>query len=84
MLFRSVQVDFNPTVTPPPGVDLSVDPTNLIRVTITRTLQNGLIRFLGPLAPSISTIRAAGTAAIIDHVSPIPIIVMHRLSFAGM
>jgi len=58
-----------------PGVNLSAsDPVNLIKVTVQRTLTTGLIRFVGP---SLSTIKASGTAAIIDVVSPIPIIVTH-------
>jgi Flp pilus assembly protein TadG len=68
----TVYVEFG---VPTPGVQLtSVDPVNVIRVTITRTLQTGLIRFVGP---STSTIKATAVAAIVDVVNPIPILVLH-------
>jgi hypothetical protein len=59
-----------------PGVDdlLSNGEVNLIKVTVQRTMTTGLIRFVGP---SLATISASGTAAIVDVVSPIPIIVTH-------
>jgi Flp pilus assembly protein TadG len=58
------------------GVGLSGDdPINLARVTVQRELANGLIRFVG--GPATSTIKAIGTAAIVDVVSPTPIIVTH-------
>lgn len=68
----AVYVEFG---VPTPGVQLTtVDPVNVIRVTITRTLQTGLIRFVGP---STSTIKATAVAAIVDVVNPIPILILH-------
>jgi hypothetical protein len=67
-----VDVDFP---TSAPGVNLSgTDAVNLIRVAVYRTLNNGLIRFVGP---ATSQIKAIGVAAIIDVVAPVPIIVTH-------
>ena len=58
-----------------PGVSLSMgDPVNLIKVTVQRNVSTGLLRFLGP---SLATINASATAAIIDVISPVPIIVTH-------
>jgi Flp pilus assembly protein TadG len=56
------------------GVTLCSDATNLTRVTIFRTINTGLLRFLGP---STGKIVAQGTAACVDVVSPVPIIVLH-------
>jgi hypothetical protein len=68
----SVYVDFPGSA---PGVSLSpTDNPALIRVSITRNLQTGLIRFLGP---SVAGISAQGMAAILDVVAPVPIIVTH-------
>ncbi|MEP6961518.1 MAG: pilus assembly protein TadG-related protein, partial [Acidobacteriota bacterium] len=67
-----VAVDFP---TSAPGVNLSAaDTPNMVRVTITRTVDAGLIRFV---SAATSTIRAAATAAIVDVVSPTPILVLH-------
>ena len=67
-----VDVDFPGSAS---GVSLSpTDTPNLVRVTVTRTVSTGLIRFIGP---SLSTIRAAATAAIVDVVSPTPILILH-------
>jgi hypothetical protein len=72
----TVRVEFNPTVTVSGIAGLSsVDPTNLIRVTITRTLGNGLIRMLG--GPATSLTKATATAAIMEETATIPIIVTH-------
>ncbi len=58
-----------------PGVTLStVDPVTVIRATVQRTLNTGLIRFLGP---STSMVKAIGIAAIVDVVAPVPILVTH-------
>jgi Flp pilus assembly protein TadG len=70
----TVTVDFNPTVTVS-GVTLSdTDPTNLARVTISRTLQTSFLRLFGT---NTGTIRAAGTAGIVLANAPIPIVVTH-------
>lgn len=70
----TVFVEFNPTVTAP-GVALSgSDPTNLIRVTVSRAVPTTLMRLFGA---TTSTITAKATAAILDIHSPIPIIVTH-------
>jgi hypothetical protein len=67
-----VTVDFPTSAA---GVNLSAsDPVNLIRVTVQRTVQPGLMKLLGA---SSSVIRARATAAIVDVVSPVPIIVTH-------
>ena len=69
------------TVTPnPTGVTVtglsptSTDPINMLQVTVQRSVNTTLIRFLGP---SASTIKATGIAAIVQVVSPIPIIITH-------
>ncbi|HUS06577.1 MAG TPA: pilus assembly protein TadG-related protein [Bryobacteraceae bacterium] len=71
-----VTVNFpNPPAAAVPGVTLSTsDPTSVIKVTVQRTLNTGLIRLLGP---STSTIQAAATAAIVDLFAPIPILITH-------
>ncbi len=68
----TVVVDFP---TSAPGVSLSAaDTPNLIQVTITRSVSTGLIRMV---APSAATVKAAATAAIVDVVAPVPILVLH-------
>jgi Flp pilus assembly protein TadG len=58
-----------------PGVNLSsTDNPNLVEVTITRSVTTGLIRFV---APAVATVRAQATAAIVNIVQPVPIIVTH-------
>ena len=58
-----------------PGVNLSdSDPVNQIRVTIARAMPTSFMRLLG--SNSI-TIKAAGTAAIVDVLAPVPILVLH-------
>jgi putative Flp pilus-assembly TadE/G-like protein len=47
---------------------------NIVRVTINRTLNNGLMRLFGA---STATVKAIGAAAIVNVVSPIPILVLH-------
>ena len=60
---------------PLPGVDLSdEDNPPAVRVTITRTVDTTLMRFVGP---STAAIAAQATAAILKVVSPVPIIVLH-------
>lgn len=59
----------------PPGVTLSSsDPVNLLRVTVSRNVKTTLMQFLGPSIPQIS---ATATAAIVDVLAPVPIIVTH-------
>jgi Flp pilus assembly protein TadG len=68
----TVVVDFPSTA---PGVALSgADTPNMVQVTVTRTVHNGIVRFV---SPALSTIRASATAAIVDVVSPTPILVLH-------
>lgn len=79
----TVTVDVPTSV--PPGVTLSSDPVNLLRVTVQRNVNTTLMRFLGT---SVSTIKATATAAIVEIPSAIPIIVTHpslggALSFNG-
>jgi hypothetical protein len=68
----TVVVDFPGSA---PGVSLSpTDTPNLVRVTVTRDVHNGIVRFV---APALSTIRASATAAIVDVIAPTPILVLH-------
>jgi Putative Flp pilus-assembly TadE/G-like len=68
----TVTVDFP---TSAPGVTLSAtDPVNLLRVTVQRSVGTTLMRLLGPAA---TTVTATATAAIVNVVSPVPIIVTH-------
>jgi len=67
-----VHVDFPAS---DPGTTLSAsDPVALCRVTVIRTVNTSLMRFLGP---ATSKVAAQGTAAIVDVVAPVPIIVTH-------
>ncbi len=60
-----VTVDFPTTAA---GVTLStVDPVNLIRVRITRTLPTGLIQFVGPSTSKITATATAAILAIASH-----------------
>jgi Flp pilus assembly protein TadG len=72
----TVSVDFPDAATV--GISTSSlstsDPVNIIRVTVQRQVSTTLIRFLGP---STATIKARGTAAIVEVPSAIPIIVTH-------
>jgi Flp pilus assembly protein TadG len=54
--------------------DLSSDPINRLTVTVQRSVPTTLIRMLGPTA---STISATGTAAIVNVISPTPIVITH-------
>jgi hypothetical protein len=67
------------------GSPFSSDPVNEVKVTVSRTLNTGLIRFLGP---ATSTIKATATAATVAVASPVPILIMHptltgALTFGG-
>ncbi len=69
---ETVLVDFPETVD---GVALSDDDDPAaIGVTVTRTVDTGLVRFLGT---SLATVRARAIAVITDVFSPVPIIVLH-------
>ena len=69
-----VTVDF-PADSAAPGVNFSsTDPTNLIRVTVQRTVSTTLMALLGPKA---STISASAMAGIVDVLAPVPILVTH-------
>jgi Flp pilus assembly protein TadG len=72
----TVKVDFgsNSSSWAPSGIALSTDPTNLVRVTVTRQVDTTFIRFLGP---STSTIKAQAIAAILSQISPIPMVLTH-------
>jgi Flp pilus assembly protein TadG len=67
----TVAVDYPATVA---GVTLSSDPVPAIRVTVTRTLNTGLIRFLGS---AISSVRAIGVAAIVNQSNRVPLLITH-------
>lgn len=54
-----------------PGVE---DSLSLIRVTVQRTVPTTFMRLLGP---GSGTIAASATAAIVDTLSPVPIVVLH-------
>ncbi len=67
----TVTVDFPATIA---GVPLSSDPVPAIRVTVRRTLNTGLIRFIGPSTASVSAIAVA---AIVNQMSRVPLLVTH-------
>jgi hypothetical protein len=70
----TVQVSF-PASTAAPGVALSGSaPTNLIKVSVSRSVNTTLMRLLGPTA---TTVTATAMAAIVDVVAPVPILVTH-------
>jgi Flp pilus assembly protein TadG len=58
-----------------PGVALSAsDPTNLIKVTISRDVNTTLLRLLGS---TVTTMKATAMAAIVNVIAPVPILVTH-------
>jgi Putative Flp pilus-assembly TadE/G-like len=67
----TVTVDYPTAIA---GVALSSDPVPAIRVTVRRTLNTGLIRFIGPATTSISAI---GVAAIVNQINRVPLLVTH-------
>lgn len=70
----TVTVDF-PSDSVVPGVKFSgSDPTNLIRVTVQRSVKTTLMGMLGQTA---STISATAMAGIVDVPAPVPIIITH-------
>lgn len=76
--FNSTSTSDTVTYEPnPSGVsisNLSSDSVNRLRVTVSRTVPTTLMRLLGPPA---TTVSASGTAAIVNVLSPVPIIVTH-------
>src|SRR5882757_204988 len=70
----TVTVSFPPD-SAAPGVSFSgSDPTNLIQVTVQRTVGTTLMHLLGP---ATSTVKATAMAAIVDVFAPVPILVTH-------
>ncbi|MCU1337808.1 MAG: hypothetical protein JWO19_3389 [Bryobacterales bacterium] len=67
----TVTIDYPATVA---GVPLSSDPAPAIRVTVRRTLNTGLIRFLGP---STSSIAGIAVAAIVNQANRVPLLITH-------
>lgn len=58
-----------------PGVNLSTGlPIRLVQATVTRSVSTTLMRLLGPTA---TTVKATAMAAIVDVVTPTPIVVTH-------
>ena len=74
----TVAVTF-PADTAFPGVAFSSDPVNLITVSVSRQVNTTLMRLLGP---TVTTVTATATAAIVSVVAPTPILVTHP-SLAG-
>ncbi len=69
-----VDVSF-PATSTAPGVRLSPDfAPNLVSVTIRRTVDSTLMRFLGP---STANVRVSATAACVQDDNPVPILVLH-------
>ena len=58
-----------------PGISFAPGGDNLIRVTITRTLDTTLMRLLGTV--NTTTAKAIAVAAIVDVMAPVPILVLH-------
>ena len=54
---------------------LSSDPVNLIRVSVTRSVNNGIIRLLG--ASATTPVTAVAVAAIVSVQSPTPLLITH-------
>ena len=71
----TVTLDFPASTTAPPGVTLSSDSVNFIKVTVARQVPTTLMRFLG--AANNTTIKATAWAAITLVVSPTPIVITH-------
>jgi hypothetical protein len=62
----------------PAGVTLSSassDPVSWMKVTVTRNVPTSLMRFVG--LTTSTTVKAVGTAAIVNVMSPVPIVVLH-------
>ncbi|HYM12900.1 MAG TPA: pilus assembly protein TadG-related protein [Bryobacterales bacterium] len=73
----TVHVEFPPG-SAEPGVNLfTAYPVNLIRVTIIRPVKTSLMGLLGS---SLSGVAAQATAAIVQVVEPVPILVLHPFS----
>jgi len=77
----TVVIDF-PASSAAPGVNLSgEDPVNLIRATVDRDLNTGLMQILGS---NTSHVKAIAIAAIVDVVAPVPILVTHPTRSGAM
>ncbi|MGI8959730.1 MAG: pilus assembly protein TadG-related protein [Bryobacteraceae bacterium] len=70
----TVTVDFPSAATVGVPTAPLASPATLIRVKVQRNVDTTLMRLLGP---TVSTISASGTAAIVSTVSPVPIIITH-------
>lgn len=57
-----------------PGIAFSSDPIHLVQATVSRNVSTTLMRLLGPTA---TTVQATAMAAIVNVVTPIPIVVTH-------
>jgi Putative Flp pilus-assembly TadE/G-like len=79
----TVTVDFPSaaTVGVPSGSLSTTDPVNLIRVTVARNVPTTFAKFISSFLP---TVRASATAAIVDVMSPVPILVTHPTMSAAM
>lgn len=68
----TVTIDFP---TSAPGVTLSgSDPVNLLRATVQRNVSTTFLRMLGP---STLPIKATATAAIVNVIAPVPLVITH-------
>jgi Flp pilus assembly protein TadG len=76
----TVVVDFSPGQFTAADVGVTAgslsgsDPQNIIRVTINRSLNTGIMRLLGT---TIVPVKAIAAAAIVELASPVPLIVLH-------
>jgi len=73
----TVSIDYPTTIA---GVAVSSDPVPVIRVTVRRTLNTGLIRFIGPSTTSVASIAVA---AIVNQTNRVPLLITHP-TFPGM
>jgi Flp pilus assembly protein TadG len=72
-----VEIDFPSaaTIGLDPASLSSSDPVNVLRVTITRTIETGLLRLLG--GANSAAVKAVAAAAILQVNAPVPILVLH-------
>jgi hypothetical protein len=75
----NVQLEYGNSASPSPstpaGVSLSSDPVSWVKVTVTRNVRTTLIGFVG--AANSINVKAVATAAIVNVISPVPILVTH-------
>jgi len=70
----TVTIDF-PGSSGAPGVSLSTGyPVNVVRVTVSRSVNTLLMGILGQ---TVTTVQATATAAIVNAIAPVPILVTH-------